>query len=191
MSQYFMAFDAETGGLDPNKADLLTVYFCIMDEEFKMQDELYLKLKPDNGRLPIAESQALKVNGIDIKKHLEDPETITYSDAKVKVIVLLKKYLKKHGKYSNIVPLGFNVLFDVKWCQEHLIPKNEWESMIHYQEIDVMKDVGFLKRAKWFPQDIGNLGSVVDFLQVPKRGVHNAREDTLMTIDVYKRVLNL
>lgn len=188
MSQFFMPFDSETGGFDPKKADLLTLYVAIMDEEFKIHDELYLKLKPDGGRLPIAEAQALKVNGIDIQAHLADPETITYSEANVKVITLLRKYLKKTGRFSNIRPLGYNVPFDIKWVQEHVLPLAEWESILHYKHVDVMQNVDFLKECEWFPKDLGSLSSVVDYLQIPKRAAHNAKEDTLMTIDVHKKL---
>lgn len=188
MSQYYMPFDSETGGFNPKTADLLTVYFAIMDEEFKMCDELYLRLKPDGGRLPIAEAQALRVNGIDIQKHLANPETITYSEGKTKVTAMLKKYLKKNGRYSNIRPLGYNVPFDVKWVQEHLMPTDDWDSILHYKHIDVMQAVDFLKDCGWFPQDLGSLGSVVEYLQLPKRAAHDAREDTLMTVDVHKKI---
>lgn len=191
MSQYFMAFDSETGGFNPKKADLLTLYLGIFDEEFKMQDELYLKLKPDGGRFPIAEPGALAVNKINIAEHMADPETITYSEAKVKVIALLKKFLKKKGRFSNIKALGYNVPFDVKWTQEYVLPMDEWESILHYKHIDVMERADFLKEAGWFPSDLGSLGTVVDYLQLPKRAAHNAREDTLMTIDVYRKLLEI
>lgn len=190
MSQLYMPFDSETGGFDPRTADLLTLYVSIMDEEFKMLDELYFKLKPD-GRLPVVEAQALKVNGIDIQKHLADPETITYSTAKIKVVAMLKKHLKKSGRYSNIRPLGYNVPFDMRWMQEHVLPINEWEAILHYKFTDVMQNMDFLKEAGWFPKDLGTLGTVIDYLQIPKRSAHNAREDTLMTIDVHKKILEI
>lgn len=191
MSQFYMPFDSETGGFNPKTSDMLTLYLAIMDDEFKICDELYLKLKPDGGRLPVAEAQALKVNGIDIQAHLADPETITYSEAKVKMVTLIKKYLKKNGRYSNIRPLGYNVPFDKKWTQEHIMSPDEWESMLHYKDVDVMQAVDFLKECKWFPQDLGSLGTVVDYLQLPKRSAHNAKEDTLMTIDVHKKLLEI
>lgn len=191
MSQFYFAFDTETGGLNPATADLLTFFVGILDEELKLVDELYLKLKPDNGRFPIAEAGALRVNGIDIQKHLADPETIAYSEAKTKIIALIKKYLKKNGRYSNIRPLGQNVPFDIGWTQTHLIPKDEWDSMIHYGIIDTKTICDFLKDAGWFPKELGSLGSIVEYLQLPKRAAHNAREDTLMTVDVYKKYLEI
>lgn len=191
MSQFYMPFDSETGGLNEETADLLTLYAAIMDEEFKICDELYLKLKPNGGRLPVVEAQALKVNGINIQAHLADPETLTYAEGREKLEAMLRKYLKKNGRFSNIRPLGYNVPFDVRWVQQHVLPTDDWQSILHYKNVDVMERVDFLKEAKWFPQDLGSLGSVVDYLQLPKRAAHNAKEDTLMTIDVYKKLLEI
>lgn len=192
MSQLYMAFDTETGGLDENKADLLTAFFCIMDEEYKILDELYLKLKPDNGRLPIAEAGALKVNGINIQQHLADPETFAYSEGKDKIAAMIKKHLKKNGRFSNITPMGYNILgFDIRWVQKYLLPQDVWQSMLHYKTWDVMQDVDFLKRSGWFPKELGSLTTVVDFLGIPKRNAHSAREDTLMTIDVGKKIIDI
>lgn len=191
MAQLFMPFDSETGGLDENKADLLTWYGAIMTEDYQILDEVYLKLKPDNGRLPIAEAGALKVNGIDIQEHLSDPETVTYSQGREIVMKMLKKHLQKNGKFSNITPFGYNVPFDIRWTQKHLIPSEDWLSTLHYKIWDVMQDVDFLKRAGWLPKELGSLTTVVDYLGVPKRGAHNAKEDTLMTVDVAKKVMEL
>ena len=188
---YFAAFDSETGGLNEKEADLLTWYMAILDEDYKILDELYLKLKPDNNRLPVAEFGALRVNGINLQKHMEDPETLTYSQGRAALTAMVKKYHKKVGKYNNIRPLGYNVPFDENWTFEHLMPKKEWLNLFHYKRIDVMERVDFLKEVGWFPQDIGSLNTVVDYLQLPKRAAHNCREDTLMTVDVYKKLLEI
>lgn len=191
MSQFFAPFDSETGGFNPDTADLLTFYMCIMDEEFKLHDELYLKLKPDGGRLPIAEDQALRVNGINLKAHLADPETVTYSEGRAKLEAMLGKYSKKIGRTLNIKPLGYNVPFDENWTWHHLLPREAWLKYMHYKRVDVMERVDFLKESGWFPPDLGALGTVVDFLQLPKREAHNCKEDTLMTVDVYKKLLEI
>jgi DNA polymerase III epsilon subunit-like protein len=188
--QYYAAFDTETGGLNPETSDVLTFYMGILDEDFKLVDEINLKLKPD-GRLPIAEAGALRVNGISIQEHVADPETITYSEASERIIAMLKKYLKKNGRYSNIRPLGQNVQFDLDYIWKHLIDRDTWDGIVHYGKIDTKTIVDFLKDAGWFPRELGSLGSVVEYLQLPKRAAHNAREDTLMCVDVYKKILEI
>ena len=189
-SIYYAAFDSETGGLDPDVADMLTFYMGILDQDYKLVDEIYLKLKPD-GRIPIADAGALKVNGINIQQHLADPETKTYAEGRVLLVDMLRKYSKRVGRSMNIKPMGYNVPFDEGFTWKHLLPKSEWLKLMHYKRVDVMERVDFLKEAGWFPEDLGSLSTVVDYLQIPKRAAHNAREDTLMTIDVYKKLLEI
>ncbi len=189
MSQLYIAMDTETGGLDPKITDLLTAYIAVMDAEFKILDELDLKVKPDGGRLPVCDQEALNVNKIDVAKHLADPETITYSEAKVKIVTMLKKHLKKTGRYSNLVPMGHNVNFDVGYLQHYILPKDEWDKILHYRQVDTMPIVNFFKDCGWFPRELSNLGSVVDYLGVPRRNAHSAKDDTLMCVDSYKAML--
>lgn len=190
MSQLFMPFDSETGGLNENKADLLTWYGAIMTEDYQIVDELYLKLKPDD-RLPIAEAGALKVNGINLSDHLADPETVTYSEGQKRLEAMIRKHLKRNGRYSNITPMGYNCPFDVRWTQKHLFPQEVWESLLHYKTHDVMAIVDALKKYGIFPKTLGSLGTVVEYLGIPTRNAHNAKEDTLMTVDVDKKLAEL
>lgn len=190
MSQLFMPFDSETGGLNENKADLLTWYGAIMTEDYQIVDELYLKLKP-NDRLPIAEAGALKVNGINLADHLADPETVTYAEGQKRLEAMIRKHLKRNGRYSNITPMGYNCPFDVRWTQKHLFPQEIWESLLHYKTHDVMAIVDALKKYGIFPKTLGSLGTVVEYLGIPTRNAHNAKEDTLMTVDVDKKLAEL
>jgi hypothetical protein len=186
-----LAFDLETGGLDPAKTDLLTGYFAMLDEDFKILEDLSLQLKPE-GRLPIVEARAMETNGIDIQKHLEDPNTITYAEGAKKLVSLVKRHLKKNGRYSNIIPMGYNILtFDIPWAQHHLLDKTTWESMIHYKALDVMQHVDMLKNHGWLPPTVGNLKSMVEYFGVPKGEAHVAKDDILMTIGVYNKVREL
>ena len=187
---YFAAFDSETGGLNPEVADMLTFYMGLFDENFKLVEEVDLKLKPE-GRLPVADAGALKVNGIDLKAHLANPETVTYAVGRERVLAMLKRHYKKVGRSSNIRPLGYNVPFDEKFTFQHLISQADWLNVMHYKRVDVMERVDFLKECGWFPKELGSLGTVVDYLQIPKRSAHNAKEDTLMTVDVYKKLLEI
>lgn len=187
---YFVCMDSETGGLNPKEADILTLFMAVVDEEFKVIDELDLKLKP-NDRLPIADAGALAVNKIDLQKHLSDPTTITYSEAKSNIISFVKKYLKKRGRYSNLIPLGQNVMFDLNFIWEHIVPKNEFEAIFSYNVEDTKTASLFLKRCGWLPQDVGTLKSLVEYFNIPKREAHEAKGDVHMTIDVYKALVLL
>lgn len=182
---YYLAMDSETGGLEPTVEDMLTFYCAIVTTDWKIVEELDLKLKPNDGRLPIAHAKALAVNKIDLKVHLEDPTTITYEEASKKILEFTNKY-RKPGRYSNITPLGHNVTFDLNFTWRYLIPKYEWEKIMHYGIADTKSDTDALKRWGFLPPSCGTLGSLVDHFNIPKRNAHNAKEDTLMCIDVAK-----
>lgn len=186
----YLAFDSETGGLNAKEADMLTMYMGIFDEEFKLVDELNLKLKPDAG-FPRADAGALRVNKINLQEHMADPETITYSEARERTVEFLKKHHKKIGRFNNLRPMGYNIEFDIRFIQEHVLPENEWNKFIHYGKIDPKGYVDLFKDSGWWPKDVGTLESVVELLGIPKRNAHNAKEDTLMMIDVYKKMLDL
>jgi DNA polymerase III alpha subunit (gram-positive type) len=187
---FFCVMDSETGGLDPKKSDILTLYMAMTDDDLKVIDELDLKLKPD-GRLPIADAGALEVNKIDLQKHLTDPNTITYSEAKVKIVAFVKKYLKKRGKYSNIIVLGQNVMFDLNFIWEYICNKQDFEAIFSYNVEDTKTAALFLKRCGWLPKEIGTLSSLVEYFNIPKREAHEAKGDVHMTIDVYKAMISL
>ena len=188
--QFYLAGDSETGGLTTEQ-DLLTLYLAIVNEDLKIMEELDLKLKPDAGRLPVADAGALKVNGIDLHKHLADPETITYSEAKTKIVTMIKKYLKKKSRFSNIRPLFYNAAFDIGFIQKHVLPFEEWDSMISYNVVDPKVVVNFLKDSRWFPSDLGSLVSVVKYFNIPMGTAHTAKADSLATIEVYKKILEM
>lgn len=183
--------DTETGALTPEKGDLLTIYISVVDENFKILDELDLKLKPNDGRLPVTEVGAMKVNGIDLQKHMADPATITYTEAGAQIVSMLKKHLKKNGRYSNLIPMAHNANFDLSFIYYYLLPKEEWEKYCHYRIIDTSPIVWLFKDAQWWPSDLSNLGSIVDFLGIPKRQAHTAKDDVLMMVDVYRKILEI
>jgi DNA polymerase III epsilon subunit-like protein len=191
MSKFHIALDTETGSIDPKLGDLLTIYICVADENFKILEELDLKLKPNDDRLPVTESGALKINGIDIQKHLADPSTITYSEAKDKIQSMFKKYLKKSGRYSNLIPLGHNIPFDLNFIWHHIMDKSEWEKFCHYRTIDTNPLVWMFKDSQWWPSDLSGLGSVINFLGLPERNAHEAKSDVLMTLDLYRKMLEI
>lgn len=187
---YLCCMDSETGGLDPKKTDILTLFISVATEDFKVIDELDLKLKP-NDRLPVVEQGAMDVNKIDLQKHLENPSTVTYAEAKTKIVAFAKKYLKKRGRYSNLIVLGQNVMFDLGFIWEYIISKEEWEQIFSYNVEDTKSAGLFLKRSGWIPKDTGTLKSFVEFFNIPRREAHEARCDVLMTLDVYKSMIDM
>lgn len=176
-----MAFDTETSGLDFKKHAVLTAYFAILDENDQVVDELDLKTMPDDGNIEYEQS-ALDVNGIDLEKHKK--EALTYSQARPLIVAFFKKY--SPGKKRNIQPCGHNIDFDINMLTNTILDLDTWETMIHYRRLDTSPLTSFLKETEILPEKIGSLTSLVDHFGLQKRLAHNAKEDTLMWVDVFK-----
>jgi DNA polymerase III epsilon subunit-like protein len=183
----FLAFDTETSGLDPTKHAVLTAYFAIVGDDYGIVDDLYLFIKPE-APFDTISPEAMAVNGIDLAKHLERPDLVTRAQAKDKLTAFLKKNKPKGGK---VKPLGHNVDFDITMVKAQILPHEEWESFVHYGKIDTKMAGDLLKEAGWLPPEIGNLGSLVKHFNIAQLGAHEAKNDTLMMIEAYKKLIDM
>lgn len=185
-NRLYLFFDTETGGIDPNKNPLLTAYFGIFDSNFKLIDELDLKLIP-NPNLKI-EQEALDVCGINMETHLK--EAIMPEEGAKLLIALLDKY-KIPKKRKHYTPCAYNFEFDIKFVLTHLINANYWDKYVHHNPIDPLRILTVLIDSDLVPQDLGNLESVVKHFNLPQLSAHNAKDDTLMLVEVYKHIKGL
>ncbi len=181
----YIALDAETGGVTP-ETSLLTVYFAVLDENFCVVDDLDLKVKPDDENYVIT-ARALEINKINLVKH--DKLAIPYKDAKP----LLYKFLEKNYQGEKLIPVGHGVAFDVRRVYSTLISQGSWENFVSYRVLDTGNAAQFLRVAGLFPKEVsGSLGSLVAHFKLPSKGeLHDARIDTLQTVEVLKKLLGL
>lgn len=180
-------FDTETTGKYPKIHCPLTAYFAVCDPKtLQVIDELYLAMKPDDMSKLKVDQEAMDVNKINLQEHLADPNTITHSEAKVKI----KEFLEKHkikGKTKSFMPCGHNVAFDKDMIWNWIMTQEEFEDecKVHYRTLDTSMVTTFLKEIGFLPEDIGNLGSLVKHYNTPPKEAHTCKGDVLMNIDVY------
>jgi DNA polymerase III epsilon subunit-like protein len=183
----YIAFDFETGGIDPSKNPILTGYFAALDKNLNILGDLELKIRPE-APFDLIEEDAMKVNGIDLEKHNTDPETISRVEASAKLKSFLKEF--KGISKSKPRPLGHNVAFDINFTRQ-LLTQKEWESSVHYGIActsvltNILKDIGIL------PETVGNLGSLVRYFNIQERKAHTAKDDVLMMIEVYDKMIQM
>lgn len=183
----FLAFDTETGGFDPNKNPILTAYFAVVGEDYGILDELYLFIKPESP-FEIVEPKSLEVNKIVMSQHLERADLVSRAQAKEALVSFLKKNKPKGTKLR---PLGHNVEFDIQMLKAQIFKPEEWEDLIHYSKMDTKMSIDLLKDAGWLPGEIGTLESVVKHFSITQLGAHDAKNDTLMMIEAYKKIVDL
>jgi DNA polymerase III alpha subunit (gram-positive type) len=183
-----IAFDCETGGIS-DETSLLTVYFAILDYKLKQIDELSLALKPNDGKPYIVEPEGLHINKINLFEH--DKIAVPYSSGGQQLFNLLKKYnmLDK----NKITPLGHNVHFDIGGVNRNLLGAKTWNQFVSYKCEDTQIVARHYQRKGILPVDMSiSLGSLIKFFNVNIPGnQHEAKYDTLATVEVYKSLLRL
>ena len=180
---YFVAFDLETGGTDEKKNAILTGYFMVLDRDLNLIEDLELYFNPPE--TAIIEKGALEANNIVMEEHLRRTDLVTYQQGAEKLADLLKRNKPKRSKLR---PMGYNILFDIKFITHNLIEKESWESLTHYALADAFNIVNFLKDIEFIPQELGSLGSVVKHFNINEGLFHNAKDDVKMSVEVYKKL---
>lgn len=183
-------FDLETGGLNPEKDTILTAYFGIYNDNLELIDELDLKLKPDDLAQLSCHPEALKVTGINLEQHLQDPKTINYTQGRDLLLGFLGKY-KIKGKRRHFRPCGQNLTFDLNFLHNQFISQSDWDKLVHYNPIDTLRILTFLQDIEILPDELGSLTSLVKHFQIPQGLAHNAKEDVKMTVEVYRKLSEL
>lgn len=178
-------FDCETGGLLHNVSTILTAYFSVHDDQLNLIDELYLQLKPNDIKDLCVEEEALKVTGINLVEHLADPQTVPYCEGKKTLLAFFEKH-KTKGLRRHYRPCGQNIEFDIKFITAQLLTPEEWGKYVHYNTLDTLRILTFLQDIGFLPVDLGNLGSLVQYFNIPMGQAHNCKEDVKMTVEVYK-----
>jgi len=190
----YIALDAEMGGIDL-KYSLLTVYFRILNKDFEFVDDLYLRLKPDNGDYVLT-ARGMEVNQINLIEH--DKTAITYMDGKD----VLRKWMygiSQMPGYQRMDPLGHQVDGDVRHVWDKLMAREKWESYVSYRKLDTSSVAKFLRDRKVIPSETdgpegvgGSLSSLAEFFGVKPVGqLHDAKTDVLLTVEVYKKMLKV
>jgi DNA polymerase III epsilon subunit-like protein len=184
-----IAFDFETGGINPQLNPILTGYFAAIDIDNNIVAELNLKIAPSE-QFSVVEPEALKVNGLNMERHLKDPETLSLTEAQIKVSDFIKTYGVKGKKVRKPSPFGHNVHFDIGMATAQLVSKEFWDDYLSYRVVDTFPISSFLKEVGILPPEVGSLESLVSYLNIPKLKAHEAKGDTLMTFGVYLKMID-
>lgn len=190
MAAKYICFDFETGGTTPSKNPILTGYFLAVDQNLSIIDELELNIKPSDP-FSLVEEEALQVNKINLEKHISSNKAVERSVASQ----MLMDFLSKNGgsgkrDKNRPKPLGHNISFDISFIPQ-LLDLDKWNEKMHYGFVDTFVLSNVLKDAGILPETVGNLGSLVKHFDLKMRDAHNAKEDVLMTLDLYKQMVSM
>jgi len=179
----YIAFDTETGGINPEKSSLLTAYFAILNENLNVVDELSLALKPNDGIFKVT-AEALSINKLDIVQH--SALATEYQDA-IGMLVSFLSTWTEDGKYK-LTPIAHNIDFDLGFIWKYLTDKEWWEKYVSYRKLDTAVLANFFKTAGVIGQNqktgLGDLAKLYDISF--ETAAHDARSDVGVMIEVLK-----
>lgn len=177
----YLFLDTETGGLDPAEHSLLTAHFALVDEgSLGVLDELALAIRPSEVYRVTA--GALVLNKINLAAHWQSAEPAW--DAAER----LRGFLPTNAAFVKVVPVGWNVGFDINFVKQQLLP--EWSELVSYRTIDLQSVVRFLTDAGLMPK-VNGLAGAAEFFGLDISGHHDAAFDTRLTIEVFRKVREL
>jgi DNA polymerase III epsilon subunit-like protein len=190
----YLGLDIETGGIGHDKS-LLTVYMATYNEKlepchYNYNYDLSLEVKPEDG-IYRTTAEALRINGIDLTAHDLSAETPT----KLKAAVYTFIQNASNNGANKLIPLGHNVKFDIEFitkANDKIISKDSWDHFVSYRCADTGSTGMFLKAAGLVPESIsGSLSSWANHFGISTDGAHTAKCDVEMTVEVYKKMLEL
>jgi hypothetical protein len=190
----YISLDCEMGGIDL-KYSLLSAYFVVLDDQFNPTQDLYLRLKPDDGDYIVC-AEAMGVNKINLVEH--DKLAIPYKEARAQLGPLLRN--ASNNGAVKLRALGHGVSGDIRFVWDKIYDRKKWEAYVSYRNLDTaticqfLKDKGTLPTAIDGPEGVsGSLMSLVRYFGIfyEEATLHDAKVDTLLTVEVYKRMLAL
>ena len=194
MKAKYIAFDCETTGIDLSQAELLTGYFLFLDAELNPVHDLELFCKPNEGLYYKVNPEAMKVNKIDLISHNE--KAISYESARNRLKNLILSLLSEQAIKAilaekevelseKLIPIGHFFTFDVAFLKKFLMP--DWDSFIDRKGLDTASIAMFLKSTGQLPANLStSLIKLAEHYGIPHKGAHDAKFDTVMTVEVLK-----
>lgn len=177
----YLFLDTETGGLDPAEHSLLTAHFALVDSEsLETLKELSLAIRPSEVYKVTA--GALMVNKINLADHWQAAQPAWEAADQ------LRAFLGEPHERPPLVPVGWNVGFDINFVRQQLLP--EWGELVSYRTIDLQSVVRFLADAGVMPK-VNGLAGAAEFFGLNISGHHDAAFDTRLTMKVFRKVRDL
>lgn len=174
--------DTETGGLNPFKHSLLQVGLAAYKNGMVI-DTLEFTLAHDKY---IVTEQAMKVNGLDLKKVKEDG--LSPKEAIAKVIEFVGV---NFGKEKPIL-VGHNPSIDKYMLRQLFESMNfEMDDYMSHRMIDTMSLIWGLHIAGKLPIQACSSNGAFEYFGIEVKKRHNALDDCLATVELYKRLIQL
>jgi len=179
-----LIIDLETGGLSCKYHPILTIGLVAV--EYKESggftvlgtEELAVKHEKYN-----CQPMALKINGINIQEH--DKVALSHNEIKLRIRKFIARTGTKGAPLMGQNHINFDIPFLRKFYEEEKLPFSRYY-------IDLMNLWITMKHSGLIPWKFNNkLQSMANFFNIDYSKAHNARDDCLITLNVYDHILRL
>lgn len=170
----YLFLDTETGGLDPQQYDLLEVYACVTDANLNIVDAMHIYPKPVLGYYRI-HPNALRINKFVPPERLHD--------------IGLREFLQEYGVIERLLPVGWNVAFDISFIKERL-GAEYWDKYVRYHKFDLQVLAEYFRMIGKLDVLNTKLATIAEYYGLPQQD-HTAKNDVYLCIEIMKRFLSL
>jgi len=184
MTRKLLLVDTETGGRDPTKVSLLTVYAAIVEpKSLEIIKEHHWKLKPDDGLFRVT-GEGMEVNKIDLVKHSKEAQFYTIGSRRWNAEFF--DFLWRPNE-DPVRIFGHNVYYDVNSITSAI--GSDWQKNISRRQLDTAAIGAFLQNCGMLPEELGELSLEVlaSHFGISHGTLHDAKADALLTLEVYRR----
>lgn len=185
MSEQVCTVDIESTGLDSAKHEIIEMAFLPANKDFKpdIQIEPFaIQIRAENYKN--ISQEALKIN------NLNPADGVSRDMAKHRFYIWMRKY-----GITKIELLGQNVKFDISFLTSFL-SFEVYNELFHYHTRDTMSTAKHINdkeeynlRAKMFSDC--KLKTIAKKLDVDYSGAHRALQDCIITLECYRKMLEL
>lgn len=175
----YLFLDTETGGLDPETSSLLEVFACVADEDLNIIETTSVFPKPQGNYYHIS-PEALRIN------KFVPPPSLDPSDGHS-----FRAFLQMYGERERLVPVGWNVHFDINFVQRYLVTKEYWRRYVSYRALDLQPVTQFLQANNKLEAFGLSLEATGRYFHVILNQSHRAKDDVMLCIEVMKKLKEL
>lgn len=175
----YLFLDTETGGLDAKNNSLLSLSLLLTDDQGQEISHLDLYMRPDDGVYRVS-PDALRINKIDLT---DQSEVLSYKQGRV----LVTSFLGSFNEGAELIPVGWNLPFDLDFIYEQFMSKQTWQKLLNsYKMIDLAAVWLYLKAMGKVNSHRNRLTDVHQTLFGKElAGAHTSSNDTEATKEVF------
>jgi DNA polymerase III subunit epsilon len=171
--------DFETSGINVFRDEPMEIGAILVNDDFTIVSEFHSYIKPS--KKYYIRKTAFDIHNISFTNLLNEPEQKE----------VLNTFFDSFGTDYRFG--GWNISFDVsffrKMCSKNgmMVKYNK----INHHHLDVQSINILANQLKLFPAELSSLSQIADHFNIKRKIKHSAIEDAIITMKVYKELLNL